>query len=51
MKVKSKLSLDKNLKIASNCEALNKVYELRLYLGSLEEVDKSYYDLLKVRIK
>ncbi len=40
------ISLDKSLKIPSNYEALNGVFELRLYLGSLEEVDNSYYDLL-----
>ncbi len=27
-------------------EALNEVFNLRLYLGSLSEVDSSYYDLL-----
>jgi hypothetical protein len=32
--------------IPTNSEALEKVYELRLYLGSLESVDNSYYDLL-----
>jgi hypothetical protein len=40
------ISLDKSLKIPSSYEALNDVFELRLYLGSLEEVDNSYYDLL-----
>jgi hypothetical protein len=32
--------------IPSNSEALKKVYELQLYLGSLENVDNSYYDFL-----
>jgi hypothetical protein len=40
------ISLDKSLKIPSNYEALNGVFELRLYLGSLEEVENSYCDLL-----
>ncbi len=30
----------------SKSQALEKVYELRLYLGSLERVDNSYYDFL-----
>jgi hypothetical protein len=37
---------DKILKIPSNYQALNGLFELRLYLGSLEEVDNSYYGLL-----
>ncbi len=32
--------------IPTNSEALENDYELRLYLGSLESVDNSYYDLL-----
>ncbi len=32
--------------IPSKSEALNEVFNLRLYLGSLSEVDSSYYDLL-----
>jgi hypothetical protein len=32
--------------IPSKSEALNEVFNLRLYLGSLSEVDLSYYDLL-----
>jgi hypothetical protein len=32
--------------IPSKSQALEKVYELQLYLGSLERVDNSYYDFV-----
>lgn len=33
-------------KVPTNTDALNDVFALRIYLGSLTEVDNSYYDLL-----